>query len=96
MQNIDLYKMVASDFEQAAALAGLDIPASAIFVDLQAAPHKPPPSLPPEKSAVYVFIYGKYGLTPKFEGQASEAANQLPHPDALARAPSTGQRPDPS
>lgn len=71
------YDEIASDFVQVAALAGISIPLSDIKVDFFAAPHEPS-KLPPEKSAVYVFMLadrclkvGKAGSkgTPRFRYQ---------------------------
>jgi hypothetical protein len=52
------YDEIRSDFVQAAILAGFSIPLSNIEVQYFPAPHKQPSSLPPERMAVYVFMFG--------------------------------------
>jgi hypothetical protein len=53
------YEKIRSDFVRVARLAGCPIPLSDIEVEYFPAPHKQPSSLPPERMAVYVFMFRK-------------------------------------
>jgi len=49
-------QMLVVDFKKVAALAGIDISATALVVESAPAPHVPPSSLPKGKMAVYAFF----------------------------------------
>lgn len=86
-----LAKEIARDFVTVAALAGMPVPLSAIDIEELAAPHKPPSSLPKERMAVYVFLYGERCLKVGKAGQRSAARYCSQHygfraPSTLARS----------
>jgi hypothetical protein len=58
MSTTELGAEIADDFVKAAALAGVEVVRSDIQVAYLPAPHRPPSSLPADKFAVYVFMYG--------------------------------------
>jgi hypothetical protein len=64
---------IVAGFVQAAALAGITIPASDVEVQFLPAPHAPPASLPRGKSAVYVFLFGNRCLKVGKAGPKSAA-----------------------
>ena len=82
------YTEIRADFSKAAALAGISIPISEIEVQFNTAPHRPPPSLPNGKLAVYVFILGNRCLKVGKAGRKSAARFCSQHYGAN-RAPST-------
>ena len=79
------------DFEKVAKLAGVPISLSEITVEQRLAPHRKPPSLPPGKLAVYVFIYGDRCLKVGKAGEKSTARYCSQHygikaPSTLAKS----------
>ena len=82
------YTDISTAFVQAAALGGITIPLSEIEVQFSAAPHRPPPSLPTGKLAVYVFMFGARCLKVGKAGPNSAARFCSQHYGAN-RAPST-------
>jgi len=52
-------KQIINDFESVAKLAGVEVPIGSIIPEILGAPHTPPKSLPSNKMAVYVFIWGQ-------------------------------------
>jgi hypothetical protein len=81
------YDEIRSDFVRVATLAGFSIPCSDIEVEYFPAPHVPPSSLPPERIAVYVFMFGDRCLKVGKAGRNSAARFCSQHYGN--RAPST-------
>jgi hypothetical protein len=78
---------IASDFIQVAAIAGISILRSELHVEVLAAPHRPPSSLPSGKFGVYVFMFGGRCLKVGKAGPKSTARFCSQHYGA--HAPST-------
>ena len=95
MKNLSGNKLV-KDFVVVAKLAGISITATEVEVEELQAPHRRPSSLPPEKLAVYVFIYGKHCLKVGKAGPKSIARYCSQHyglnaPSTLAKSLIKGQ-----
>lgn len=88
MNTPDRYSKIKSAFIQAAALAEITINPSEMEVQFVAAPHVPPSSLPAERMAVYVFMYGEQCLKVGKAGPKSTARFCSQH-YATNSAPST-------
>jgi hypothetical protein len=91
------YDEIRSDFVRVAKLAGFSIPLSNIEVEYFPAPHNPPSSLPLERMAVYVFMFGHRCLKVGKAGRKSAARFCSQHygtkaPSTLAK--SIMKRPD--
>ena len=74
------------DFRQVAALAGQNLDASAIEVEVLKAPHRPPSRLPAGKMAVYLFSYGTSVLKIGKAGPNSGARYISQHYNAASAA----------
>jgi len=72
-------KQIINDFESVAKLAGVEVPIGSIIPEILGAPHTPPKSLPSNKMAVYVFIWGDYCLKVGKVGPKSHARYTSQH-----------------
>ena len=86
--NVAQYNGIATDFINAAKLAGALVSVGDIEVQCLPAPHRPPSALPKGKAAVYVFMFGSRCLKVGKAGPKSAARFSSQH-YGVGRAPST-------